>query len=66
MLVKTNEPTVTVKVSDSPLQCLRVQELGSYIACGSKDGSITLIELSQSLSKMQNNERQLTSAVRNS
>ncbi len=63
LLLKTTEASVTLKVSESPLQAIRVQEQGSYIACGAKDGSVTLIELGPTLSKLQPNEKPMTNAV---
>lgn len=63
LLLKTTEASVTLKVSESPLQAIRVQEQGSYIACGGKDGSVTLIELGPTLSKLQPNEKPMTNAI---
>ncbi len=36
----------------------------SYIGCGGKDGSVTLIELGNTLSKIIPNEKPMTNAVR--
>ena len=50
ILFKQNEPTLSIQVVDEPLHCLRVQESqGRLIACGSQNGTVTLIELSDNL-----------------
>ena len=51
------------QVSESALQCVKIQEQGGFVGCGAKDGSVTLIELGQTLARMQPNEKQSISAV---
>ena len=48
---------------DVPLHSLRVQEHGRLVACGSKDGTTTLLELSEGLYTLQRNEKNLVTAV---
>lgn len=62
-LCKTNGPTLSVKVSDSPITCLKLDSTGTYLACGSKDGCVTLLELNEGLKVMQHNEKPQTAAI---
>eukprot|EP00003_Mantamonas_plastica_P002563 TRINITY_DN11949_c0_g1_i1.p1 TRINITY_DN11949_c0_g1~~TRINITY_DN11949_c0_g1_i1.p1 ORF type:complete len:249 (+),score=85.54 TRINITY_DN11949_c0_g1_i1:1583-2329(+) len=58
-LYKQNEPILPIpKVSSSGLHSLRVTNDGRYVACGGKDGSVTIYELCASLYKQQPNETQ--------
>eukprot|EP01135_Chromosphaera_perkinsii_P006543 Nk52_evm15s539 gene=Nk52_evmTU15s539 len=56
-IFKQNDPTLTLQVCDVALNSIRVQEQGKFVAVGSKDGSTTLLELCDSLSVMQSNEK---------
>lgn len=62
-LFKTTDPALTLQVSDLPLQSLRVEDSGKYVAAGDRDGSVTILELSDGLSVAQRNEKQYVSAV---
>merc|ERR1712087_984712 len=53
----------SLQVCDLPLQSLRVQEQGRLVACGSKDGTTTLLELSEGLFTLQRNEKNLVTAM---
>eukprot|EP00741_Cyanophora_paradoxa_P021766 tig00000241_g21009.t1 len=57
---KQNDPTLVLQVCDEHLglQSLRVQEQGKLVAAGSTDGTVTLIELCDSLCTPQANEKQ--------
>ncbi|CAF4145298.1 unnamed protein product, partial [Adineta steineri] len=60
ILFKQNEPTVSVKVTNEPIHCLRVQEPhGRLIACGSQNGTVILLELSNNLYVQRKNEKSL-------
>ncbi|PVD38122.1 hypothetical protein C0Q70_00733 [Pomacea canaliculata] len=59
IIFKQSDPTLSLQVCDVPLQCLRVQEHGRLVACGSKDGTTTLLELSDGLYTLQRNEKNL-------
>lgn len=48
---------VFLQVSDSHLQSVRVHDQGKLVACGSKDGSITIMEFSDSISSVLPNEK---------
>lgn len=51
------------QVCDEALFCLRVQDTGCLIACGSQLGTTTLLEVSSSLSTLQRNEKNIASSV---
>lgn len=63
LLFKTNEPTLSVKVTDSSIQSLKIDSSGQYLACGGKDGTVSLLELSAGLSTMALNEKPNTNLV---
>lgn len=48
---------------DEALFCLRVQDTGCLIACGSQLGTTTLLEVSSSLSTLQRNEKNIASSI---
>jgi dynein intermediate chain 2 len=50
-------------VCNSPLHSIKTQEHGKLMAASARDGSVTLFELSESLSKLQNNEKRIFSEV---
>lgn len=60
---KQKSKTLSVNVSDSPVYSLKVTENGRYVACGSKDGKCTLLELNQGLYTPQPDEKQSLSAI---
>ncbi|KAM4662025.1 dynein axonemal intermediate chain 2 [Discoglossus pictus] len=62
-LFKQNNPTLSLKVCDEPLYSLRPQDNGRFLACGSKLGVTTLLELSSGLCTLQRNEKNLASAM---
>ncbi|KAM9839088.1 dynein axonemal intermediate chain 2 [Aulostomus maculatus] len=59
VLFKQSDPTLSVKVCDEALYSLRVQESGRLVACGSKQGAATLLEVCAGLSSLQKNEKSL-------
>ncbi|PAA58417.1 hypothetical protein BOX15_Mlig004797g1, partial [Macrostomum lignano] len=63
LLFKQNDPTLTVQVCDEPLQCLRLQEHGRLMACGSQSGVATIVELSEGFYAQNRNERNLVNAI---
>ncbi|KAH0629340.1 hypothetical protein JD844_011348 [Phrynosoma platyrhinos] len=62
-LFKQNDPTLNLKVCDDPLFSLRLQDNGRFIGCGSKLGTVTLLEFSSGLCTLQRNEKNLASAM---
>uniref|UniRef100_A0A667XJX1 Dynein, axonemal, intermediate chain 2b n=1 Tax=Myripristis murdjan TaxID=586833 RepID=A0A667XJX1_9TELE len=63
VLFKQNEPTLSIKVCDEGLYSLRLQESGRLLACGSRLGGASLLELGPSLSTLQRNEKSLVAAM---
>lgn len=63
VLFKQNDPTLSLKVCDEPLYCLRVQDGGRFVACGSQGGVATLLELCSGLSTLQKNDKSLLAAM---
>ncbi|KAF7643978.1 hypothetical protein LDENG_00230160 [Lucifuga dentata] len=59
LLFKQSVPTLSLKVCDEALHSLRVQENGRFLACGSQQGSATLLEVCPGLSTLQRNEKSL-------
>ncbi|XP_035157563.2 dynein axonemal intermediate chain 2 isoform X2 [Callithrix jacchus] len=60
---KQCDPALSLKVCDEALFCLRVQDNGCLIACGSQLGTTTLLEVSSGLSTLQRNERNIASSM---
>ncbi|CAF0927928.1 unnamed protein product [Rotaria sordida] len=63
LLFKQDQPALTVKLSEEAIACLSFQEQGRYIACGTKNGNVTLMELSDSLCILDRNEKQLVATM---
>ncbi|XP_077593361.1 dynein axonemal intermediate chain 2 [Stigmatopora nigra] len=59
VLFKQNEPTLSVKVCDEALYSLRLPESGRLVACGSQQGTVTILEICSGLSSLQKNEKSL-------
>lgn len=51
------------QVCNAPINTLKIQERGSMFAVGARDGSVTLLELSEGLVKQQKDEKPRFSAV---
>lgn len=51
------------QVCDEPLMSIRAQDQGRLLACGSQQGTTTLLELSDGLVSLQRNEKLLVTAV---
>ena len=54
-----------LKVCDEPLNSIKVQDQGRLVACGSHQGTTTLIELSDSLCTLLRHEKSTINGVRN-
>ncbi|XP_055448089.1 dynein axonemal intermediate chain 2 isoform X2 [Psammomys obesus] len=63
LVFKQCDPALSLKVCDEALFCLRVQDTGCLIACGSQLGTTTLLEVSGSLSTLQRNEKNIASSI---
>ncbi|XP_061733218.1 dynein axonemal intermediate chain 2 [Nerophis ophidion] len=59
VLFKQNDPTLSVKVCDEALYSLRVHDNGRLVACGSQQGTATILEICSGLSSLQKNEKSL-------
>ncbi|XP_061782871.1 dynein axonemal intermediate chain 2 [Nerophis lumbriciformis] len=57
VLFKQNDPTLSVKVCDEALYSLRVHDNGRLVACGSQQGTATILEICSGLSSLQKNEK---------
>lgn len=62
-LFKQNDPTLSIQVCDEALNSIRVQDQGRLVACGSHQGTTTLIELSESLYMLLRHEKSTMSAM---
>ncbi|XP_074777842.1 dynein axonemal intermediate chain 2 isoform X2 [Athene noctua] len=62
-LFKQKDPSLSLKVCDEPLASLRLQDNGCVVGCGSKLGTITLLEISSGLCTLQRNEKTLATAM---
>lgn len=63
LLHQQNQPVLTVKVCDEPLHCVRTNENGKYVSCGSKLGATFLIEVSDNMVMSAKNDKPLLTAV---
>uniref|UniRef100_A0A8B9G4E8 Dynein axonemal intermediate chain 2 n=1 Tax=Amazona collaria TaxID=241587 RepID=A0A8B9G4E8_9PSIT len=62
-LFKQNDPFLSLKVCDEPLSSLRVQDNGRIVGCGSKVGTVSVMEISSVLCTLQRNEKNLANAM---
>ncbi|NXW99392.1 DNAI2 protein, partial [Larus smithsonianus] len=62
-LFKQNDPSLSLKVCNEPLSSLRLQDNGCIVGCGSKLGTVTLLEISSGLCTLQRNEKTLATAM---
>ncbi|XP_055904528.1 dynein axonemal intermediate chain 2 isoform X2 [Eupeodes corollae] len=63
LLQQQNEPVLSVKVCDEPLLCLRTNENGKYVSCGSQKGATFLIEVSENMQHSSKNDKPLLTAM---
>ena len=54
---KQNDPTLSLQVDPDGLRSLRMESRGSLLATGSFDGSVYMLQLSEGLTVMQQNEK---------
>ncbi|NXI41695.1 DNAI2 protein, partial [Galbula dea] len=62
-LFNQKNPSLSVKVCREPLSSLRLQDNGCVVGCGSKQGTVTLLEISSGLCTLQRNEKALATAM---
>lgn len=63
ILLRQNEPTLSLKVCEEALYSLQLQDEGRLLACGSQLGGTTLLELSAGLSTIQRDEKSLLATM---
>ena len=51
VLYQQAAPLLSVRVSDTPLTCVRVLPSGALLAVGAEDGNVTMLKVSPSLTK---------------
>ena len=62
-IFKQNEPTLSIQVANAPIHSVKAQEHGKLVAASARDGSTAILELSDGLSKQQNNEKKIFSEM---
>ncbi|KAJ7421137.1 Dynein intermediate chain 2, axonemal [Pitangus sulphuratus] len=62
-LFHQKDPSLSLKVSNDPLLSLRPQDNGRIIGCGTKLGTVTLLEISPGLCTLRKNEKSVTSTM---
>uniref|UniRef100_A0A8C5UD44 Dynein axonemal intermediate chain 2 n=1 Tax=Malurus cyaneus samueli TaxID=2593467 RepID=A0A8C5UD44_9PASS len=62
-LFHQKEPSLSLKVSNDPLLSLCSQDNGRILGCGTKLGTVSLLEISPGLCTLRKNEKNLTLAV---
>ncbi|XP_050175326.1 LOW QUALITY PROTEIN: dynein axonemal intermediate chain 2 [Myiozetetes cayanensis] len=62
-LFHQKDPSLSLKVSNDPLLSLRPQDNGRIIGCGTKLGTVTLLEISLGLCTLRKNEKSVTSTM---
>ncbi|XP_020858286.1 dynein axonemal intermediate chain 2 [Phascolarctos cinereus] len=60
---KQSDPALSLKVCDEALFSLKVQDNGCFLACGSRLGTVTLLEVSPGLCTLQRNEKNAASSI---
>lgn len=63
LMVQQNEPILSMRICDSPLSCIRGHESGRFIATGSTNGSIYLVEVSNNMAETTKNDRSIFTMV---
>ncbi|KAJ8687887.1 hypothetical protein QAD02_023682 [Eretmocerus hayati] len=63
LLVQQDKPVLGVKVCDEALTCIKPHEAGRLVAVGSKNGTLYMLELSDTLSTNQKNDKAMLTAM---
>ncbi|KAI3386145.1 hypothetical protein SNEBB_010015 [Seison nebaliae] len=62
-IMKQREPIISTHIVDEALFSVKCQDSGRFLVCGSESGTVTLVELSESLYQLQRNEKSLMTAA---
>ncbi|NXK32986.1 DNAI2 protein, partial [Piprites chloris] len=62
-LFHQKDPSLSLKVSNDPLLSVCPQDNGRIIGCGTKQGTVALLEISPGLCTLRKNEKSLTSTM---
>lgn len=57
------QASLSVKVCDEPLKCIRTHEMGRLVAVGNQRGTTYLVEFSENLSIAQKNDKAFMTQV---
>ncbi|XP_051958636.1 dynein axonemal intermediate chain 2-like [Xyrauchen texanus] len=63
LLLKQKNPTLSLKVCYEALYSIRVQDKGRFLGCGSRLGTVTMLEMTPGLCTLQRNEKGLVSEL---
>lgn len=63
LLQQQNEPVLSMKVCDEPINCLRSHENGKLLSVGSQKGAMYLIEVSDNMTYSSKNDKPLFTAM---
>ncbi|KAG4098935.1 WD40-repeat-containing domain protein [Neocallimastix lanati (nom. inval.)] len=63
LLLQQNDPILTFQVCNAPIHTIQAQDQGKMLAVGARDGTTTLLGLSESLINIQNNEKKVFSEM---
>ncbi|KAG5671329.1 hypothetical protein PVAND_001532 [Polypedilum vanderplanki] len=63
LLQQQSEPVLTIKVSDHAIRCLKPHESGKMVACGSANGFVHLMEVSENMSFSAKNDKAILNAM---
>ncbi|XP_023346915.1 dynein intermediate chain 3, ciliary [Eurytemora carolleeae] len=63
ILYQQRTPILSTKIADDPINCVKIHEQGCLVAIGCNNGSTSIIELSESLSVSQKNEKASVTAM---
>ena len=63
LLHRQNEPEFKIKIGDRPLSSIALEEKGRLVAVGDSNGTVTLHEVSHSLSQPQKDEKTILASI---
>ncbi|CAO1421747.1 unnamed protein product [Diamesa tonsa] len=63
LLQQQSEPILTIKVCDNSIKCVKPHETGRMIACGSSNGNVYLVEVSENMTHSAKNDKAILTAM---